>query len=256
MNEGTDGRHRSPASADYDISRLQRTLATRCLLIFALPFLVILVLGGYSYQLSSRVTELEALQQISFIERLMRKNYSHEWALTEYQKLVHYYPHPQVWVRLGALYFERGTPEDRLQAVAILEQAKAIEPDYWETYSTLAYIYMQEQNESKAIEAGEMAVQLNTLDGQTYNNLAWLHATSTNPDISNLAKAQEYALKAVGYTRGRNSQYMDTLAEIYARTGRVNLAMETLQQAISGESRDIRYFESRLSALQMRARHD
>lgn len=88
MDGRTDGRHRSPASADYDISRLQRTLATRCLLIFALPFLVILVLGGYSYQLSSRVTELEALQQISFIERLMRKNYSHEWALAEYQKLL------------------------------------------------------------------------------------------------------------------------------------------------------------------------
>jgi predicted Zn-dependent protease len=256
MDERTDGRHRSPASADYDISRLQRTLATRCLLIFALPFLVILVLGGYSYQLSSRVTELEALQQISFIERLMRKNYSHEWALAEYQKLVRYYPHPQVWVRLGALYYERGNPEDHLQAITILEQAKAIKPDYWETYSTLAYIYMQEQSESKAIEAGRMAVQLNPFDGQTYNNLAWLHATSTNPDIMNLTKAQEYALKAVEYTQGRNSQYMDTLAEVYVRTGRVSLAIETLQQAMNGESRDMRYFESRLSTLQARARED
>jgi Tfp pilus assembly protein PilF len=121
---------------------------------------------------------------------------------------------------------------------------------------TLAYIYMQEQNESKAIEAGRMAVQLNPFDGQTYNNLAWLHATSTNPDILNLTKAQEYALKAVEYTRGRNSQYMDTLAEVYARTGRVSLAIETLQQAMNGESRDMRYFESRLSTLQARARED
>jgi predicted Zn-dependent protease len=256
MDERTDGRHRSPASADDDISQLQRTLATRCLLIFALPFLVILVLGGYSYQLSSRVTELEALQQISFIERLMRQNSSHEWALTEYQKLVQYYPHPQVWVRLGALYFERGKPEDRIQAITILEQAKSIKADYWETYSTLAYMYMQEQNEMKAIEAGRMAVRLNPFDGQTYNNLAWLHATSTNLDILNLTKAQEYALKAVEYTQGRNSQYMDTLAEVYARTGRVNLAIETLQQAMDGESRDMRYFESRLSALQMRVRED
>jgi tetratricopeptide (TPR) repeat protein len=131
-----------------------------------------------------------------------------------------------------------------------------MKPDYWETYSTLAYVYMQEQSESKAIEAGEMAVQLNPFDGQTYNNLAWLHATSTDPRILNLPKAQEYALKAVEYTQGRNSQYMDTLAEIYARTGRVNLAIETLQQAMNREAKDMRYFESRLSALQMRARED
>lgn len=254
MNAHTKARRRRPPNEEQEIARLQSALAMRFLLIFAIPLFVIMVLGWYSYRLSGRVQALEALQQISVVERIMQNSHSHEWAIQSYQKLIKGYQEPQVAVRLAALYFERNKPGDRRQAIDMLEHAKASHPEYWEIYSTLTFIYLQEQHEEKAVEAGEKALTLNPYDAQTLNNLAWLYTTSKNEKIVNLGKAEAYAQKAVEYTRHLEPQYLDTLAEVYMRSRNVDRAAEVLKKAIDVKQGDGKYFESRLHQLQTQAK--
>jgi tetratricopeptide (TPR) repeat protein len=247
MDEHADTRgQRVGAEADH-IVRLQTILARRVLLIFALPLLVIMVLGVYAYRLSGRVQALEALQHITFIERIAQKNHSHEWAISEYEKLAQWYAHPQVLVRLGALYFERGNAEGKQLGLEMLERAKTLQPDYLEIYSTATYFSVRQNKVAETIANGEKALALNKFDAQTYNNLAWLYAT--HEAVLDLAKAQEYALKAVKYTVARDPDCLDTLVVVYMKTGQLDLARATIDEAIQNKVVDPEYFQARLNTL-------
>jgi tetratricopeptide (TPR) repeat protein len=217
------------AEADA-IVRLQTILARRVLLIFALPLLVIMILGMYTYYLSGKMDTLNTLQRIAFIERMMQKTQSHEWALREYEELAKKYPHPQVLVRLGALYYESRGPQEALKK---LDQAQEMEPTYWEIYSTRAYIHWQQDNIEQAIHAGEKALDLNPHDAQTYNLLAWVYAHEA--PVVDLSKALDYAVKAVAYTRGRDDEAVDTLETLLA----VSTTRADLDHAMAAMEREI-----------------
>lgn len=233
MDEYADAHGHDVRSEADDIVRLQNVLARRVLYIFALPLLVIVLLGAYAYHLSHRVQTLEvaqrnddALRRINVVERIMQRYPTQAWAIHEYEQVANEYPHPQVLVRLGALYYGDGLPE---KALAVLEDAKRRDPDYWETYSTAAYIYLDQHRVEDAIDAGERALALNPWDAQTYNNLAWLYTTKA--EVRDLPKAQAYISKAVDYTRGRDPNALntlDTLIEAYVTTGELDRAIETL----------------------------
>lgn len=255
-----------------EIVRLQSQLATRLLLVFSLPFVVILILGVYAYQLSSRLKEVEALERVNFIERWYRDSRNLPWAIDQYQKLAHQHKRPQVLVRLANLYFERSKRVDRSAhdfdsddvalAVRTLNGANELSVrngagEYWETYMTLTYIYValaekerdkdrKRELEKEAITAGEKALRLNHFDAQTYNNLAWVYATSESPEIRDLQKAQQFALNAVQQTKRRNADYLDTLAEVYRRRGQVTKGGEVLEEAIEKQARSTEtYLEER-----------
>ena len=70
------------------------------------------------------------------------------------------------------------------------------------------------------------------------NNLGWLYATSTDPNVRNPEKALEYALKAVAATKEENAGVLDTLAEAYFVNGRYSEAVETERKALALEPRD------------------
>jgi len=221
---------------------LQVQLARRLFLVFVLPLLVIVVVAGYAYQLSARLKEVEALERVNFIERFYRDTRNVLWAIEQYDDLLRRYRSPQALVRLGNLYFERSRPagpggfdpEDLERAVKTLEAANALHVartggEFWEALAVLNYVHLevaQRQTdqaarlarERKSIQAGERALRLNaSSDGQTYNNLAWVYATSPSGEIRDLAKAQRYAVKAVAITRQRNRDYVDTLIEVERR---------------------------------------
>jgi len=87
----------------------------------------------------------------------------------------------------------------------------------------LTYVYVSTGREEEALGAGEKALALNPLDAQTYNNLAWIYATTSNKELRDLKRAEEYALKAVELTQdthGANLDYIDTLVEVYLKRGR------------------------------------
>lgn len=224
------------------ITRLQRTLASRLLLGFAVPLAVILVLAGYAYQLSSRLKEVEALERVNFIERFYRDTRNLAWAIEQYDDLLKRYRSPHVLVRLGNLYFERSKPggpgsldpDDVELAVKTLEAANTLHVErarveLWEALALLNYIHLEVaqtqtdrtrrvERERESIRTGERALALNARsDGQTYNNLAWIYATSPHAEIRDLKKAERYAVKAVEITRWRNRDYLDTLDEVHRR---------------------------------------
>lgn len=247
MDEHADTRGHRVRSETDDIVRLQTILARRVLLIFALPLLVIIALGVYAYRLSGKMDTLNTLQHINFIERVMQKSHAHEWALKEYEKLAKEYPHPQVLVRLGALYYADNRPHEALER---LKAAEDRDPQYWEIYSTAAYIHGQEGDVEQAIQAGAKALELNPWDAQTYNNLAWLYAM--NDDVLDLPKAQDYAVNAVKYTRGLDLNSLDTLIDVYTKAGHIDRAIETIEDAINRINREVagaKYFQARLNTL-------
>ena len=72
-------------------------------------------------------------------------------------------------------------------------------------------------------------MELNADDANTYNNLAWIYATSE--EFRDLSKAQAYAEKAVALTKEGQSNFLDTLAEVYFVQGDPERAFATLRMA-------------------------
>ena len=249
MDERTDARGPHVRSEADDIVRLQTILARRVLLIFAFPVLVMVALGVYTYYLSGKVDTLNTLQRITFIERMMQKDQAHEWALREYETLAQAYRHPQVLVRLGALYYADGRTEEALKILEALEKSH---PEYWEIYSTAAYIHLDQNNFEKAIQAGEKALERNPWDAQTHHNLAWMYAHSDEKDRS---KAQDYAVNAVAYTRGFNASSLETFTtvlDLYIQVGDIDRAIDMLTgviKRINPDSAGVEFLHTRLTAL-------
>jgi tetratricopeptide (TPR) repeat protein len=213
----TSSHDRSTAARRSHVIRLQERLAFRLLLVFLAPIAVIAVLGVYAYRLSARLGEIEVLERMSYVDRIYGHTRNAPWALAEYQALAKRDPRNyRVFVRLGALYHEDG---DDPRAVEALERAIELKRDNWEAYSTLAYVQMDRGNEAAAIAAGEAAVT-RVDDVQAYNNLAWIYAMTKDDQRRDLAKAVDYAEKAVKFTRCRQKNYLETLADVYRRSGR------------------------------------
>jgi tetratricopeptide (TPR) repeat protein len=222
---------RSIAARHSAITHLQQRLAFRLLLLCLVPLAIIAVLGVYAYRLSGRVQEIEVLERVSYVDRIYRETHNVPWAVAEYKALSGRYPgNPRIFVRLGALYHE-DSQDDR--AVELLRKAIALKADDWEAFSTLAYIELSRQNDAAAIAAGEMAIRHSHTDVQAYNNLAWIYATTHDERLRDLAKAVPYAEKAVTLTRCRQKDYLDTLAEVYRRSGRAQEASEITRAGAS-----------------------
>ena len=213
---------RSVAARHSAVAQLQQRLAFRLLLLCLVPLAIIAVLGVYAYRLSGRVQEIEVLERVSYVDRIYRETHNVPWAVAEYRTLSARYPgSPRILVRLGALYHEDGQ-DDR--AVELLRNAIALKADDWEAFSTLAYIELSRHNDAAAIAAGEMAIRHSHTDVQAYNNVAWIYATTHDERLRDLPKAVTYAEKAVRLTRCRQKDYLDTLAEVYRRSGRAEEA--------------------------------
>jgi tetratricopeptide (TPR) repeat protein len=61
----------------------------------------------------------------------------------------------------------------------------------------------------------EESLKVDPDNPDTLNQAAWLYATAQDPDARNFQKALDYAKRAVAATHGRNTDYLDTLAEAY-----------------------------------------
>ncbi len=103
-------------------------------------------------------------------------------------------------------------------------------------------------------EAGaylERAVQLNSRDALTYNNLAWLLATREPTQGGDPLRAVTVAERACELTDNKSYASLDTLAVAYAAAGRFPEAIATVQKAVAlalaaGETLSAKRFEARL----------
>jgi tetratricopeptide (TPR) repeat protein len=223
------------------------TLARWLRLIFLLPLLIILLLSGYTYYLSVRLgavemntKRLDVLNQATVVDRYLRADSNFGWAIKEYERLSGELPDPYILTRLGGLYVGIGDYE---KATATLLRAKSSDRKNWEPPSLLNVVYSEQKKEPEAIREGEAALVLNDHDAQSLNNLAWLYATANDPALRNLEKALQYASRAVKLTGSRNSEYLDTLAEVHSRRGSADLAEQTIDHALKNERRKLVYLE-------------
>lgn len=65
------------------------------------------------------------------------------------------------------------------------------------------------------------------------NELAWMLATTPEPDLRNGAEAVEFAERAVELTGGDSCNELDTLAAAYAEAGRYDEAIATAERALA-----------------------
>jgi tetratricopeptide (TPR) repeat protein len=208
----------------------QKRLGRRLLWLLSLPFCITGILVWMYYSLSLRLADVETGTKLVTIERFLISDQNYPWAIDQYEKLAKTNPSAPILARLAMLYFLLNQKNESI-ALQKLEMARRADPDNWEVYRNLTFIYLQTDRRKEAIEAGQKALQLNNNDANTYNNLAWIYATSDDPALHNLSRAQDYAEKAVKLTLEKQSNFLDTLAEVYFRKGDRDRAFESLQKA-------------------------
>jgi tetratricopeptide (TPR) repeat protein len=211
----------------------QRALNRRLLWLFALPFLITAVVVVMFFSLSQRLNEVEVGAQVAATERILLIDQNYAWAVDQYNHIAQARPSAPILARLGTLYFllDPDDPKNQETALAKLEAAKRMDPNYWEIYRSLTYIYLRTDRYAEAIEVGEKGLQLNANDANTYNNLAWIYATSSDPAFIDLSRAQEYGEKAVALTKEKQANFLATLAQVYFNRGDRERAFECLRKA-------------------------
>jgi tetratricopeptide (TPR) repeat protein len=226
-------------------------LRRRLLLLFTLPFFITLVLVVMFFSLSKCLTEVEVGTQVVTIERFLASDQNYAWAVDQYRRIAETRPSAPILARLGTLYFLLDPKDPKNQDLALekLEAAKAIDSNYWEIYRSLTYIYLATGRLAEAIEAGKKALELNANDANTYNNLAWIYATSSEPALSDLRRAQEYGEKAVRLTKEKQPDFLDTLARVYFNQGDRDRALECLRKAKAATLDDVQKVEAQFKKL-------
>jgi hypothetical protein len=108
-----------------------------------------------------------------------------------------------------------------------------------------------EQSLPAAVTHYERAIDLGSINAA--NNLAWLLATTNNPDMADAQRAIDLILPIVMYYG--DWQYLDTLAAAHARAGNMDIAMQMQKQALLEVKNDapdelVAELESRLELYQ------
>lgn len=216
------------------IAAAKNALVTRLSFVVLLPFIVTVILAVMFFVLTARIKDVDVGIRLVNIERQLQQNKNYPLAIEQYERIARSNKSALIYARLGRLYYYL-SPKDSVTAIKYLELAKKTDPSFPETYSFLTYIFSELDQPDDAIREGKKALELsNNLDSTTYNNLAWLYATSKRPGVTNLRLAEVYAEKAVKLTNEKHAPSLDTLAEVYYRMGGTsnrNLALIYLRKA-------------------------
>jgi tetratricopeptide (TPR) repeat protein len=144
------------------------------------------------------------------------------------------------------IYAEKG---DYAVALADYTEALRLQPNDVMLHHNRGRIHALSGNVQEAIADNLEALRLRPDDARTYNNLAWLWATATPPELRDPARAVEYARRACELTQGQDAGCLDTLAAAYAAAGQFAEAVQqqrlALERASESEKED---FRSRLES--------
>jgi tetratricopeptide (TPR) repeat protein len=233
--------------ADFEqILANQKALGKRFLWLLLVPFVLTAIMVGMFFVITSRLTDVAVLTKRMNIDRYLEMEGNYIWAVRGYEEIAKTHPSASVLARLGVLYFQ-ADPKNEKAAIETLDRAKGLDPNNWEVYRSLTYIYTATNRPKDAIEAGQKALALNDVDSGTYNNLAWSFATTSDENLRNLQLAETYALKAIDLTRDKHAEYFDTLARVYVAKGERDQAIQAFRSAIAlASQRDLQTYQKHL----------
>src|SRR4029077_17295727 len=138
------------------------------------------------------------------------------------------------YLNLGSVLFEQGRTGD---AIAEWQKALATQPTDAGFHTTWGNAFLKGGVQRDAIAEYEHAARISTQDPVPLNNLAWLLATSSDASIRDGNRAIEFAKQAVQLSRGKDPNYLRTLAAAFAESGRVAEAKEAARQALQAAER-------------------
>jgi Zn-dependent protease with chaperone function len=123
---------------------------------------------------------------------------------------------------------------------AVIRHKLHQEPDNGLWFLLLGNLMQEKKMERKALDAYEKALHLEPVNGDTYNNLAWLLVTAQDASLHDPARALSLALKAVelkpaGYV-------FDTLAVAYWANGMVEEAVSAENKALEVDPENRKYY--------------
>ncbi len=188
-------------------------------------------------------------------------------ALPYLQRAVELQPdHAQLLFNFGAALMQKGRLDE---AIRQFQRAVEEKPDYTEARNSLGLAFFQKQQWGEALTQFEMAVKSQPLDAQARTNLAtalyqsgrlgeaivqfqkaleirpdhatayynlrqvaWVLATSPDPEVRNGAQAVTLAQQVTRLSRGSDPLIAGTLAAAYAEAGQFSEARATVERAV------------------------
>jgi tetratricopeptide (TPR) repeat protein len=175
-----------------------------------------------------------ALIENSLANALARKGLLSE-AIGHYERAIKLRPdYGDPYLNLGTVLFEQGQIYD---AIAQWQRAVATQPNDAGFHTALGDAFLKGELQKEAIAEYEHAARISSQDPLARNNLAWLLATSSDASIRDGDRAIELAKQAVRLSRGKDPNYLRTLAAACAESGRFAEAKETARQALQGAER-------------------
>ena len=152
-----------------------------------------------------------------------------ELAGQHYQRAVELEPDSPVFLNDRAIYYRRTGKLD--EARQDLERAIALKPGFALAHVNLGNVYRDLGDYNRAIEHYRSAIAIDSALAVAYNNLAWVYADKLN---ANLGEALALARRAVELSQQNgqaNPAYLDTLAAVQIKLGKLNDARESLLKA-------------------------
>jgi len=175
-----------------------------------------------------------ALIENSLANAVARKGLLSE-AIGHYERAIKLRPdYSDPYLNLGTVLFEQGQIRD---AIAQWHRAVATQPNDAGFHTALGDAFLKGELQKEAIGEYEHAARISSQDPLARNNLAWLLATSSDASIRDGDRAIELAKQAVRLSRGKDPNYLRTLAAACAESGRFAEAKETARQALQAAER-------------------
>ena len=185
-----------------------------------------------------------ALIENSLANALAQKGLLGE-AINHYERAIRLRPdYGDPYLNLGSVLFEEGQIRD---AIAQWQKALATQPNDAGFHTALGNAFLKGELQKDAIAEYEHAARISSQDAQARNNLAWLLATSPDASIRDGNRAIDLAKQAVRISRGRDPNYLRTLAAACAESGRFAEAAETARRAL--QAAEIRNNSNLINAL-------
>lgn len=118
-------------------------------------------------------------------------------------------------------------------SIELLDKAVTYSPKSWPIHSRLAGLLIQSGDAKRAVAQSRRMQRLRPTHPLPWNNIAWVLATTDDPEVRDAKKAVELAEKINAATKGKEPSALDTLAVAYSAAGRFQDAIKAAERGLA-----------------------